>query len=101
MADLQRNAVGSDLRFTCRASESGAVINLTGGSVALRIRKPSKKALTKSTSLADATNGVISYVTIAGDLDEAGAYEVQGIMTLSGTVIPSAVVLIPVLDNIY
>jgi len=101
MADLQRNAVGSDLRFTCRASESGAVINLTGGSVLLKIKKPDNRLMSKTATLADATNGVVSYITIAGDLDIAGEYHIQGEMTLSGTVIPSREATFPVLDNLY
>ena len=56
--------------------------DLTGYStVTLKIRKPSGTILTKTPSVFDLDDGILTYESITGDLDEVGDYTVEVFVT--------------------
>lgn len=73
----------------------GTIINLdtqsdlTGATtLEMEIKKPSGATVTKTAAIPvglDATDGIITYATIAGDFDEAGKYYIQAHIASAST----------------
>ena len=72
--------IGTVFEATLRDFPSNAVVNLSGASVMqLIFKKPSTAVLTKTAvHTTDGTDGKIRYLSVAGDLNELGVWEVQG-----------------------
>lgn len=78
----QQNAVGLIIIYAVR--QQGVIVDISSASgLKLVIGKPSGNYIAVTGALyTDGTDGKISYVTVAGDLDEAGPYKVQAFFTL-------------------
>lgn len=77
-------------RFLLTVKDSGVVVNLAPATLLqVNFRKPDDTVVNKTAStLVDGSiiSGVMYYDTIAGDLDQAGHYKLQGKVSLtSGT----------------
>lgn len=73
--------VGTQFTITILDQDDVAV-DLSGYSTKqLIFTKPGGTSLTKTASFAtDGTDGIIQYTSIAGDLDEAGIWQIQAIL---------------------
>lgn len=64
--------------------EAGAIVDIGAATgLTIRLRKPSGTTVGKTaTLLTDGSDGIMRYVTVSGDLDEAGWWTRQGFFTL-------------------
>lgn len=79
------NDIGTDLRVTIK--EDGVVVDVSAATVIqIELTKPGgTKVLKTAVNLTDGTDGIISYVTLAGDIDRTGTWAYRGIVTFSAT----------------
>lgn len=85
-SEIHVNDIGT--RFLATIKDDGIVVDVSNASVINMIfKQPDDQVIYKSaTFLTDGTDGKIYYDTVAGDLDEAGQYKLQGRVSLpSGT----------------
>lgn len=85
-SEIHVNDVGT--RFLATIKDDGDVVDVSNASVINMIfKQPDDQIVHKAASLlTDGTDGKIYYDTVAGDLDEAGQYKLQGRVSLpSGT----------------
>jgi hypothetical protein len=85
-SELHVNDIGT--RFLATIKDDGIVVDVSSASVINMIfKQPDDQVMYKAASLlTDGTDGKIYYDTVAGDLDEAGQYKLQGRVSLpSGT----------------
>jgi hypothetical protein len=85
-SEIHVNDIGT--RFLATIKDDGVVVDVSNASVINMIfKKPDDQVVYKSASLlTDGVDGKIYYDTVAGDLDEAGQYKLQGRVSLpSGT----------------
>lgn len=85
-SEIHVNDIGT--RFLATIKDDGVVVNVSGASLLnMFFRKPSDTVLERvATIYSDGTDGKIYYDAVAGDLDEAGFYKLQGRVALaSGT----------------
>ena len=83
MATARVGDVGTVIRLTILDCTTQLPLNLTGGTVAVRIRKPCGSLLTKTGVIdADPTTGIVTYTTVAGDLDSEGVYKAEAVPDL-------------------
>lgn len=75
--------IGTVFRLTIY--DDTTLANLSGATTKqILFSKPSGMLLTKTAVFTtDGTDGKIQYVTVAGDLDEAGQWTIQGYLVLS------------------
>ena len=101
MADIHVGDVGTRLTVTL-TDETGAAVDVTGASLLeMRLRLPGGGTLTRgATTVTDGSDGQISYVTQAGDLSEAGEWELQAYVVLPGGAWHSDVTRFDVLANL-
>lgn len=84
---MQVGDIGTSIVLTI-IDQDGAVVNVSASSARnINFKKPNGAAMTKSASFfTDGTDGKIAYTTIAGDLDQAGIWDMQAKVVLpSGT----------------
>jgi hypothetical protein len=83
--EIRVGDIGTVFECTVR-DQDGKVVDISSASTKQMIFKTaSGKTLTKTASLSSSgTDGKMKYVTIAGDLDKAGGWIVQGKVTLPG-----------------
>lgn len=101
MSSIQKNAIGVDLIGTI--AESGVTIDVsTTTTRQIFLKKPSGSIINRSAILlTDGTDGKIVYRTIAGDIDVAGTWSIQGYVVFPGGFDGrSEVVTFQVLDNL-
>lgn len=80
--EIHVNNSGVQLKIT--VSDCGSVVNVSGATNTIAIRKPDGTLNEYSASLlTDGTDGVIYYTTVAGDLDIPGTYKIQAIVQTS------------------
>lgn len=84
MEEVQLDAIGVAIEKTI-TNQDGAVVDVSSATTKnIVLKKPSGSLLTKAASLVtDGTDGKIQYVTISGDLDETGRWEVQADIDVS------------------
>lgn len=72
------NDIGTALRFTVK-NQDGDVFDLSGySSIVIYLQTPSATVLTKTATLVtDGTDGKLQYVTLNGDISEAGTWRAQ------------------------
>lgn len=100
-ANIFKYDIGTILRFPV-IDEAGAVVDLTGFSVAnIHFVKPSGNLETRAASVPTPADGVCIYTTIANDLDEAGTWTAEVELMLPTGSWSSDVVTFPVLQPIY
>ena len=82
-SEIHVNDIGT--RFLATIKDDDVVVNVSGASLINMIfKKPNDQVVYKSASLlTNGTDGKIYYDTVAGDLDEAGQYKLQGKVALS------------------
>ncbi len=100
---LRYGAVGASITLTA-VDQDGAVIDISTATLAssLYLRSPGGRLLIKTPGfVTDGTNGQIYYDTIAGDLNEVGAWQAQFKLTMGSDVLPSEVIPVQVQPNIF
>ncbi len=77
-SEIHVNDVGT--RFLITVKDDGTVVNVSGvSSISLIFKKPSDTVIYRSGLLyTNGTDGKVYYDAVAGDLDEAGYYKLQG-----------------------
>ncbi len=82
--------------------ENDAVINISAATVKrLFLKKPDGTVLTKTlTFYTDGTDGIGQYVSIAGDLDVAGAWSAEGYVEIPSGKWHSEIYAFPVKGNL-
>lgn len=80
--EIHQNDIGTT--FLATVQQDDTAINLSEASTLQMIfEKPSGSTLTKTATLySDGTDGKMKYATVAGDLDETGAWRVQAYIAL-------------------
>ena len=72
--------------FTITIQDDTTVVNISSATTRqIKFKKPSGTVVTKTASfVTDGTDGKLSYVTIADDLDEAGKWYLQVYLVITG-----------------
>jgi hypothetical protein len=81
-SEIHEGDIGTKLLVT--VTDDGAVVDISSASaLSIFIRKPNGTILTRVGTLeTDGTDGKMYYITVAGDLDAAGSYKIQGQVVL-------------------
>jgi hypothetical protein len=76
--EIHEGDVGTKLRVT--VTDCGSVVDIsTATALSIFIRKPDGTVLSRTGTLeTDGVDGQMHYITVAGDLDVAGSYKIQG-----------------------
>lgn len=79
-----RNDFGTVFRVTI--VDNGVPISIPADAVKrIRFQKPSGHVITKTAAFeTDGSDGIIKYVTVAGDVDVAGVWKIQGYVEFGG-----------------
>lgn len=89
MDQLRLGDVGTELVVEL-TNPAGEVVDLAGFTVGFHFKKPNKTTAVVSGSLyTDGTDGKVSYVTQAGDIDRVGVWRYQVRVTKAGTALTS------------
>ncbi len=75
--EIHEDDIGTTLRTTIK--NGAAVVDISGATTKdIKLKKPAGTVLTKpGVFTTDGTNGQLEYVTVSGDLDEDGVWEIQ------------------------
>ena len=78
MADIRVGDVGTEL-VVAVVDEDGVAVDVSSATKTIYLRKPGGTVLTK-TAVNDTTgvDGLMKYVTVAGDLSDSGTWGIQG-----------------------
>jgi hypothetical protein len=85
-SEIHENDVGTKLLVTI--TDDGQVVDISSAlALSIFIRKPDGTILNRTGTLeTDGTDGKMYYLTVAGDLDVAGTYKLQGqVVLLTGS----------------
>tara|TARA_A100001515_G_scaffold140044_1_gene135279 strand:+ start:1058 stop:1363 length:306 start_codon:yes stop_codon:yes gene_type:complete len=85
-SQIHESDIGTKLVITVK--DNGSVVDISSASsLTIFIKKPNGTILTRTGTLeTDGTDGKMYYIVVAGDLDAAGVYKIQGRVVLtSGT----------------
>jgi hypothetical protein len=85
-SEIHLNDIGT--RFLATIKDNGAVVNVSGAPyLNFTFKKPDDSLISRSATIyTNGTDGKIYYDTVAGDLNQAGLYKLQGQVALaSGT----------------
>lgn len=85
---LVKNNRKPDLEFTLK--KRGVAVDLTGATVAFKLRKPSGAIVVKAASVATPANGRIVIAWGAGDLDEQGECLGEVAITFAGGLVQNS-----------
>lgn len=70
-------------RFNFTVTEEGSAVDLTGySSLEIRLQRPDKTVFDRDLTVIDATTGQVRYTTLAGDLDQAGRWHFQLLISI-------------------
>lgn len=88
MGEIHQNDVGT--RFLITVKDDGELMDISNAAYRqINFRKPSDSIISRAGSIfadGSASSGVMYYDSVVGDLDEAGLYKLQGIISYaSGT----------------
>lgn len=100
---IQVGSVGATIELTIK-DQAGVVIDLSAATLtnALYMRAPGNRLLVRTPSLlTDGTDGIVYYDTIAGDIVQFSAWQVQFKSVIGGISLPSEVVTMQVLANVF
>ena len=80
--EIHEGDIGTKLLITVK--DDSVVVDISSASaLSIFIRKPNGAILTRVGTLeTDGTDGKMYYITVAGDLDAAGSYKIQGQVVL-------------------
>jgi hypothetical protein len=89
--EVHVNDIGTEFRITL--TEEGTAVDISAAtSLQILIRKPSDTLLELEADLyTDGTDGVITYTSVDGDLDEVGTHKIQGKIEIDGGVFYSSI----------
>lgn len=81
-SEIHEGDIGTKLLIT--VTDDGSIVDISSASsLSIYIKKPSGTILTRTGVLeTDGTDGKMYYITVAGDLDAAGNYKIQGKVVL-------------------
>ncbi len=102
LPEIHQDNIGTVFRFAIR-NQDDAVVDLSSASLLeIRFRKPDRTTILVKTAtlVTDGTDGLIQYVTIAGDLDTSGPWTRQARVTIPAGDFWSEVIAFQVEDNI-
>lgn len=79
---VHENDIGTKLLIT--VTDDGSIVNISNAnSLTILIKKPNGSILSRVGTLeTDGVDGKMYYITVAGDIDEAGTYKIQGRVSL-------------------
>lgn len=99
---IQINDVGTVFRLTVIECTTQAPLDLSSANpMTVVFKKPDGATLTKTGVWAtDGTDGIVTYTTIAGDIDQVGNWYVQAAVTVPGGSFRSSVALFRVESNL-
>ena len=82
--------------------DGGVAVDISSASsIQMILSKPDQTTLTKTASLnSDGLDGKMKYVTIDGDIDQAGNYKIQGKVVLGSATYSSSISTFKVYCNI-
>jgi hypothetical protein len=82
-ADVHVGDVGTVFRLEVR-DQDDAIVDVSGATTMnITFKKPSGTTAVKTAVHAtDGTDGLIQYITVSGDIDEAGVWQYQGFIDL-------------------
>jgi hypothetical protein len=82
---LQQDNVGSTIQLT--VLDGGVAVDLTTAtSVSLRFKKPDGNVFDRDGDISSAPDdGLVEYVTVAGDIDQDGVWQLQATVEMGGT----------------
>ncbi len=74
--------IGTSFRVT--VYDGNVIVDIASAStMTLNFFKPDKTTLSKTAvHFTDGTDGILEYITISGDLDQAGKWKIQAVVTL-------------------
>jgi hypothetical protein len=100
-ADLRVGDIGASIRVTIRDQDNVVVSLATTTTRQLFLRKPSGAVLTKTAALVSGgTTGIMEYVSIAGDLDVPGDWQLQARIVTASIDLKSSIAAMPVRGNL-
>jgi len=81
-SEIHEGDIGTKLLIT--VTDDGSIVDISSASsLSIYIKKPDGTILTRTGVLeTDGTDGKMYYITVAGDLDRAGNYKIQGKVVL-------------------
>ena len=81
--EIRMEDIGTKFKITVK--DGSSVVDISGATTKqLIFKKPGGTKLTKTAVFfTDGTDGIITYDTLSGDLDEDGMWKVQGYVVLS------------------
>ena len=87
LCGIRQNDIGTQLQVQI-SDCNDAIIDISAADTKqIILKKPSGSTLTKNASfMTDGTNGMLSYVTIDGDLDEIGTWKIQAVVGIGGNI---------------
>lgn len=101
--EIHEDDIGTSFRLTVYDCQDPPVaIDVGVASVMeVKFRRPDYSAFTRTGTLyTDGSDGIIEYVTIAGDLDAEGTWSIQAVVTLPTGIWNSSVESVKVHSNI-
>ncbi len=79
--EIHEGDIGTKLLITVTDCDNPVDIS-SANSLSIFIKKPNGTILTRTGVLnTDGVDGKMYYITVAGDLDEAGSYKIQGMVS--------------------
>jgi hypothetical protein len=81
LGKVYKNSVGVDIIVSTGIDLTNAT------STVFRVRKPSETEVTWNATVVDATNGILRYTTTTNDLNEAGVYYLQPLVTFTNRIL--------------
>lgn len=91
MADIHQNDIGTMFKLTVKDQDGSIVPFDNTYEISVVFLLPDKSTVTKEALLfSDGSDGIVKYVTVAGDLSQSGRWQLQAIVTkMSGLDIQS------------
>lgn len=101
MKKARLNDIGLAIRLRVKDND-GVVVDLSSATVKkYYIKKPDRTETSVTTSLyTDGTDGILSYATVLGDLDQVGIYEIEAYLEFGSNKYTSSTARIMVYDII-
>lgn len=101
MRTLHLADIGTSFELTV-TDQDGAVVDLSSATTkSIVFAKPSGETVTQTASLVNTgTDGKMEYVTVSGDIDEVGVWEVQGVVTIGAATWHTDTEPVTVLENL-
>ena len=84
--EIHLNDIGTEFRITIIDCASAAIDISSATSLNMIFKKPSGTTVTQTATAYDATNGILTYTTVDGDLTEIGTWKIQAqVVATNGT----------------